>query len=226
LKDKNSLAIVAKYPEERKVKTRLIPYLGPKKSKDLYEAMLLDTLSLAGGCGFFDETNLFYRAANSNIYFDKFKNKGIKIHRQKGHDLGEVFLDIFKRLSGSSGKIVIIGSDSPTLPVEYLRISIKILLSYSVVLGPALDGGFYLIGVNTKDFLEKEPDYSRIFEDVNWSTEKTLRDLINNLEKRKLSFGLVPEWYDIDSPSDLELLRESLSKSSDDEYIALKNLDF
>ena len=222
--DNDSLVIVAKDPEKGKVKTRLIPYMGQKKSRDFYEAMLLETISLANRCDFFDEIGLFYRSAKSNNYFRKFKNKGIKVLKQRGIDLGEVFLDIFERLSSSSRRVIIIGSDSPTLPLDYLKISLRILLSYSIVLGPALDGGFYLIGVDMKKFKQKKPDYLNIFDDVNWSTKKTLTDVINNLKKRELSYGLIPEWYDIDGPDDLELLRESFIKSRDDEYTRLKKL--
>lgn len=226
MKEKCAIAVVAKYPEEGKVKTRLISHLGYIKSRDLYAAMFLDTIDRIKDLDLFDGSSIFYRPLSNKEYFLGFKEKGFSLFVQDGKDLGEVFTDIFKKLSKSFDKILIIGSDSPTMPAMYFNMTLKILEIYDIVLGPALDGGFYLIGLDARDLEKKDIEYKRMFKNIRWSTEKTFTDLLRNLEKNNMSFGLIPEWYDIDTPKDLELLRESLKKSGKKEYMNLKKIEF
>lgn len=223
--DARAIAIVAKYPQEGQVKTRLSAYLDNKKTKDLYEAMLLDTLELVKDCKSFEGKYVFYRPHDRKDYFDKFSKEGFKISLQKGKDLGRVFTDIFIRLSDEYKKVIIIGSDSPTLPERYLVFSVNILDSYESVLGPAVDGGFYLIGFNRSSF-KNVSVLKSVFKDINWSTDKTLSGLTHNLEAQDISYGFIPEWYDVDEPADLELLRHSIKNSREGLYRNLKRLRY
>lgn len=225
-KGKCAIVLVAKYPEKGKVKTRLISHLGYSKSRDLYAAMFIDTVERIKDLGVFDGRFIFYRPSSSRDYFLSFKEKGFGLFAQDGKDLGEVFCHIFKKLSESFARILIIGSDSPTLPIMYFDMCLKILDAYDIVLGPALDGGFYLIGIDTGDLDKKDIEYKKMFRGIRWSTEKTFTDLLRNLEKNDISYGLIPEWYDVDEPKYLELLRESLKKSRNTEYINLKRMKF
>lgn len=95
--------------------------------------------------------------------------------------------------------MAILGSDSPTLPVEHIRALLK--CDADVALGPTLDGGYYGIGCRKV----QQP----MFDGVRWSTSEALRGTIHSVERCGLSYALGPEWFDIDRPEDLVRLSEA-----------------
>ena len=97
-------------------------------------------------------------------------------------------------------KIVIIGADTPTLPEEIIIEAFEQLTSQNqVVIGPATDGGYYLIGVN-----QLQP---ALFENINWSSENVLTETLARAGEASLTISQLPAWDDIDSPHDLEKLK-------------------
>ena len=127
---------------------------------------------------------------------------------QRGNNLGareqNVFMDLFK---GGFSKVVMIGSDLPTLPPLHLIEAFKQIEVLSVVLGPATDGGYYLIG------LRKPPKHGRIpdlFSQVRWSTADTLVDTVRVALSGGLAVKYVTPWYDVDTKDDLAKLRRDL----------------
>jgi glycosyltransferase A (GT-A) superfamily protein (DUF2064 family) len=97
---------------------------------------------------------------------------------------------------------LLIGTDSPSLPRSLLRRSMILLRQTNVLLGPSLDGGYYLIGI--RDSL---PD---IFGGIRWGGSRVLEQTINRLRRDHTNFLIGPAWYDIDRPDDLFLLVEHL----------------
>lgn len=194
-----ALIYFAKVPTPGKVKTRLQPDLSPAPAARLYEAFVYDTLSrtsaLKGitrllGCDPDRDHPFFQRLA------DRF---GLIRFNQTGNDLGSRMKNAFREARRRGfGAAVIIGTDSPTLPVEYLREAFRRLRKSRLVLGPSTDGGYYLIGV-------KGP-IPPIFNGILWGGREVFSQTLDRLVRRGLQAELLPFWYDIDTTEDLHFL--------------------
>ena len=99
--------------------------------------------------------------------------------------------------------VVLVGADSPTLPVEYVERAFAELERADVVLGPATDGGFYLVGCG--------PARPPLFGGVAWGGASVLIDTIKALADPQWRLSLLPPWYDVDAPADLSMLRGHLA---------------
>jgi glycosyltransferase A (GT-A) superfamily protein (DUF2064 family) len=91
-----------------------------------------------------------------------------------------------------------VGTDSPTLPIEYVEQAFAELASADVVLGPATDGGYYLVGCG--------PNCPPIFEGIAWSTGRVLADTVAALAEERWRLAVLPPWYDIDTAEDWLML--------------------
>ncbi|MBI3753823.1 MAG: TIGR04282 family arsenosugar biosynthesis glycosyltransferase, partial [Deltaproteobacteria bacterium] len=129
---------------------------------------------------------------------------GITIIPQKGKDLGGRLQNIFSQLfSIGYKKITIIGTDSPDLPVEYIKKSFAMLKGKTeLVLGPAEDGGYYLIAMSKE---RKE-----IFRDIPWSTNIVFKKTMKKAKRVGLKAAILPKWYDVDNIDSLKVLRDNL----------------
>ena len=105
------------------------------------------------------------------------------------------------------GRVVIIGTDSPTLPRAYIREAFKRLKTkskgYSLVLGPSTDGGYYLIGCSG--------GIPPVFKGITWSSAQVLTQTLQRAVQKGLKAQLLPFWYDADTVEDIDLLAEHLS---------------
>ena len=120
---------------------------------------------------------------------------------QRGVDLGARMLNCIKELSARShDRILLLGSDSPTLPIAHVEQAFATLDRTDAVLGPTDDGGYYAVGC-------RRPD-TRMFAGVTWSSEDTLRETEAAFRSCELSVSLLPEWYDVDT--EVELARLAL----------------
>ena len=118
---------------------------------------------------------------------------------QSGADLGEKMCHCLEGLLAEGfKKVLVVGSDSPTLPVEHVTAAIGALEITDVVLGPCEDGGFYLVGARQAD--------PRMFDAVTWSDGETRVQTVQAVEAVGLSVAEVGEWYDVDEPGDLDRL--------------------
>src|SRR5262249_18288534 len=123
---------------------------------------------------------------------------------QADGDLGQRLSDFFTRqLEGGAGAVAAVGADSPTLPVEYVTRAFDELGRADVVLGPATDGGYYLVGCG--------PCLPPLFEGIRWSTGHVLADTVAHLADPRWRLSLLPPWYDVDTPSDWALLAGHLA---------------
>jgi glycosyltransferase A (GT-A) superfamily protein (DUF2064 family) len=121
---------------------------------------------------------------------------------QSGKDLGERLKNAFLEFKDNGTPVIIIGSDSPGLPVQYLIDSTGLLSDNDIVLGPTEDGGFYSIAI--KNISETIID--DIFNNIRWSTSFALNDIVKNIKMVNKKFALSGKWYDIDVPGDIERL--------------------
>jgi rSAM/selenodomain-associated transferase 1 len=189
---KNLLIIFTKNPELGKVKTRLAQTIGNDKALLIYKHLLTHTAN------FCKEVNADKHVFYSDIIGDNeyFNSVTFKKLLQEGDDLGEkmkkAFIDGFSK---GYKNIIVIGSDCYDLTTNDLDKAFEKLNFHDFVLGPALDGGYYLLGMNT-------PFYS-VFENKTWSTESVLRDTINDIKEEYLSYFLINELSDIDYEEDL-----------------------
>jgi rSAM/selenodomain-associated transferase 1 len=123
-------------------------------------------------------------------------------------------------LSSGYASVVLINSDSPTLPPGMLEEAIAALAPPGdrIVLGPADDGGYYLIGLKSA--------HRRLFEDVDWSTDRVLRQTVDRSAELGLELHMLPAWYDLDDAGSLaRACRELLSSDQDGGYPAPRTRD-
>jgi rSAM/selenodomain-associated transferase 1 len=127
---------------------------------------------------------------------------------QVGADLGER-LTSAARWARDQGyaKFLFVGSDSPTLPITYVELAFNLLESRDVVIGPSVDGGYYLIGFSARGAALIIPN---LFEGIAWSTDVVFRQTLERVQSLNARLGLLPPWYDIDTPADVQLLRAHL----------------
>jgi glycosyltransferase A (GT-A) superfamily protein (DUF2064 family) len=114
-------------------------------------------------------------------------------------------------------KVVLIGSDIPDLPSDFIKKSFNYLHLYDTVIGPSKDGGYYLIG------FKKESFNPLIFQNVKWSAETVFKDTMQFLKNSKLKIIVLPEWYDIDTIDDLHDL---YSRNQYTDFSSSKTMSF
>lgn len=210
---------MAKIPEAGKVKTRLQPILNANESAELAKCFLQDTENKANSIS----GNVFMAITpldESNKLDEILQHKPL-LFEQTGEDLGERMFNAFKLvLNKGFDAVVMIGTDSPTFPADFIEQTFEFLeLETDIVLGKTEDGGFYLIGV--KDEIDE-----RIFENVAWSSDKTFEKVWENIMNLNLHLREVPSWYDVDEPKDLERLKNELLNNENANRRASKTFEF
>ncbi|MCB0713332.1 MAG: TIGR04282 family arsenosugar biosynthesis glycosyltransferase [Ignavibacteriae bacterium] len=196
------LLVFAKYPRAGRVKTRLLPDLTPNEAADLYRAFLCDSLATYVEKSARFETHLMIADERDKEAFTSMIvesevaslneiDRLLKVGIQSGDDLGERLSAGFGRaFYEASGAVCAIGTDHPTLPDEFLLQAFDLLGSNDLVIGPAADGGYYLIGMNQL--------YPSLFQSMPWSQETLFGETIREAERLNLSIAKLPEWYDVD----------------------------
>lgn len=195
-----AVVLFARDPILGKVKTRLSPFLDDETILKLYTCFLNDSLDKIRQV---DSADLFVGIAPSNQsgFFTGQQGSDTHLFVQEGETLGDKMRQAFKdRFEEGYKKIVIIGSDSPSLPVSYIERALG--SDKDLVLGPSTDGGYYLIGMREK--------VVEVFDGVAWGTEEVLRETYERLAKEGAELELLPVWYDIDSPDDLKFFKTHL----------------
>ncbi|MGI8788681.1 MAG: TIGR04282 family arsenosugar biosynthesis glycosyltransferase [Pyrinomonadaceae bacterium] len=196
-----TIIVMTKVPLAGTVKTRLQPFLSAKQSATLAECFLLDTISKVE----LSENNLMiaYSPVEKLNALSAILPECENFFGQTGATLGERMFNAFEfAFRENSDAVVMIGTDSPTLPAEFIRQAFGELKRSDAVLGATADGGFYLIGLRKSR--------REIFERVAWSSPQTFEQTARNIEKLNLKLALLPVWYDVDTPEDFERLKKDL----------------
>ena len=197
------LIVFAKEPQNGNVKTRLKSHLSDAQRINLYKAFLKDTFALVKKIKC-ESRILAFESAKKDPSYLKGIGKGFAFHKQKGKGLGERMHAAFRyAVRQEYSKIIIIGSDSPTLPPAFIRQAFKELNKNDAVLGPSLDGGFYLIGL--------KKTCHPVFKGIKWSTRRVLKQALENLRNLHKTVALLPQWFDVDDPSGLGRLKQYLA---------------
>jgi rSAM/selenodomain-associated transferase 1 len=191
----NAIVVFAKFPESGKVKTRLGKQIGNDAAASLYKLFMAQTFRFTAQL---DATCFVtVEPADRVAQFVDFVPKGCQVFAQEGPDLGQRLIHAFDFVfSEISARVIALGTDSPTLPPEYVTEAFERLEYSDVVIGPAEDGGYYLIGVN-------QPQRA-LFEEVSWSSDSVLKATIERAQCTGLSYSLLPIWYDVDELDSLQ----------------------
>lgn len=197
----NLLMVFVKNPQRGKVKTRLAKTVGDEKALQVYRILLDHTIIIAKrvNCDkaifysdYIDETDMWRKAK-----FNQFV--------QNGNDLGERMYNAFKYAFSKNYKnVVIIGSDCLELNEHIISEAFDILKDNEVVIGPAKDGGYYLLGMRKL--------YREVFINKQWSTENVLLDTLLDIAQLNISMKLLSTLSDIDEEKDLEVHKNLFEK--------------
>ena len=192
-----AIVVFTRYPEAGKVKTRLIPALGPAGAADLHRRMALHTLQVADRAG----ATVEVRHTGSDLESIRQCFGAKRAYAMQGEgDLGarmsRALTDQFRL---GTDRAIIIGTDCPALTPALLRLALSCLHRRDLVLGPAADGGYYLIGLRTP-----RPE---LFTGIEWGTERVLAQTLQAARRLNLSVHLLPRLGDVDTPDDLATWR-------------------
>ncbi len=193
---RNLLMIFAKNADHGKVKTRLARTVGDDKALYIYLKLLEHTHAVAG---MVDADKIIHYSERIEEFgvldyykFPKYLQKGDSLGSRMNNAFGQAFAMGYEN-------VIIIGSDCYELSDEIVTSAFEALEKHDVVVGPAHDGGYYLLGMRRH--------YSHLFRDKVWSTSDVLLDTILDLQKLKVSYLLLPALRDVDEEEDLGELR-------------------
>jgi rSAM/selenodomain-associated transferase 1 len=202
-----ALAVMAKAPRAGKVKTRLSPPLTPAEAADLNVCFLRDTaeniFAVAGSGG--AAGVISYTPVGEEALFDNLLPADFALIPQRGDGFGERLLATAQDLlSCGYGSVCLIDSDSPTVPAASFEQAVAELQKEGdrIVLGPAVDGGYYLIGLKRA--------HSELFADIAWSTSSVFSETVAAAKEAGIEVVVLPLWYDVDDRETLELLAAEL----------------
>jgi rSAM/selenodomain-associated transferase 1 len=191
------LGLFAKWPAPGAAKTRLCAVRGEEWGARVARAFLLDSVERLAAVG--DRRVLAFAPAAAEADFAALVRGRFALAPQGDGDLGARLARFAAgQFAAGAGSLVLVGADSPTLPVEYVERAFAELGRADVVLGPATDGGYYLIG-----FGRRVPP---VFDGIAWGTSRALADTVARLEGPAWRLALLPPWYDVDTPDDWAML--------------------
>jgi rSAM/selenodomain-associated transferase 1 len=198
----NALLVMAKRPISGGSKTRLVPPLSQEEAAALYECFLRDSLELMRQVPG-SQPVVVYTPGHAGAYFADLA-PDFEHLPQQGRGLGTRLDNALTHYLGLGyRRVVAVDSDSPTLPLTYLMAAFEALARPNdVVLGPADDGGYYLIGL-------KKPA-PRLLRQVRMSTSHVLKDTLALAKEEGLRVELLPSWYDVDDTQSLARLAAEL----------------
>lgn len=199
------LIVFTRYPEAGKTKTRLIPVLGKEGAAKLHQQLTEGTISQAKQLK--NTRQLFvevYFTGGSQKLMEAWLGNDIFYQNQVTGDLGLKMAAAFE-MSFNSGieKVVLIGTDCPGLNADLMAKAFNELDGQDLVLGPALDGGYYLIGL--RRFVPE------IFMGINWGTAEVLGQSVAIAQNLNLAIAYLPPLADIDRPEDISILPPSIN---------------
>ena len=231
----NHLIIFIKYPEPGKVKTRLSKGIGKVNAAMLYK-LFVETLlkrisyskhygedkDVLNSCHY--ETTIFFSPEDKNSEIKDWLGPKYddKISPQHGNNLGERIYNAFRQISNTMAKkVVIIGSDTPALDKETVLQAFDLLNHNDTVIGPTIDGGYFLLGLSFLTDTFKKDKLWNIFSDIDWSTENVFTQTIDSIKSCGLTYKLLSEYYDIDTLPDLTRLKHDIQKRKEikDEHL-------
>jgi rSAM/selenodomain-associated transferase 1 len=215
--DHCAVAVMAKAPRPGEVKTRLVPPLSEAEAALLSGCFIRDIAGniLAATEAAPIEGYVAYSPAGSEALFEPLLPERIGLLPPRRIGLGASLLDAAEDLlAGGYGSVCLVNADSPTLPTAVLVEAARALAAPGdrLVLGPAEDGGYYLIGLSYP--------HRRLFEDIAWSTDRVFRQTLERAAELRLDTVTLPGWYDVDDVAALRRLAGELRDPDPARYAA------
>jgi uncharacterized protein len=195
---------MTKAPRAGTVKTRLVPPLTAEEAAELNICFLRD---ISQGIQRSKETTgkgagvAVYTPVGAEDAYEKILPPEFFLMPQRGQQFGDRLCSAAEDLfSVGFESVCLINSDSPTVPADYFSQATRVLAESDgrIVLGPSDDGGYYLIGLKRL--------HPRLFEDIDWSTEKVLQQTIDRAAEIKMGVHFLPSWFDVDDRATLQRL--------------------
>jgi rSAM/selenodomain-associated transferase 1 len=196
------LGLFAKQPLPGQVKTRLAAGSSPEWAAAVANAFLHDLLERLAGVD--ARRVLVFAPPKAAAYFATVAGGTFEAAPQAEGDLGHRLTVFFaEQLRAGARSVVVLGTDSPTVPLEYVERAFRELERADVVVGPATDGGYYLVGCGRR--------LPPIFDGIAWGTSHVLADTVARLADERGRLALLPPWYDVDTLDDWQALRGHLA---------------
>lgn len=188
-----ALVLFCRAPVPGRCKTRLAADIGPEQAATIYGQMLLHTWNVVQQL---DVTPMVYVAEQEDA--DVVSNLlHVSVTIQDGYSLGDRMYDAVAAARCDHDAVVVLGSDVPDLQVAHVHTALEYLKTSDVVLGPASDGGYWLLGLHG--------DFPELFVDIPWSTSDVLHTTTRRCDNLGLSYVLVDTLVDVDTAADLRL---------------------
>ncbi len=200
---KQHLIIFTRYPEPGKTKTRLIPALGTVGAANLQRQMTEHTLSQVKQLQASTAISLEVRFAGGDSQLMQDWLGSDLIYQSQGEgDLGKRMMrSLLYAFQKNAEQVVIIGTDCPGVNAEILATAFKQLHAFDLVLGPAVDGGYYLIGMRQL--------FAELFTNIDWGTSQVFAQTLEIAQKLNLSVFYLPTLADVDRPEDLPIWEQT-----------------
>ncbi|MBL4820630.1 MAG: TIGR04282 family arsenosugar biosynthesis glycosyltransferase [Gammaproteobacteria bacterium] len=192
------ILVFAKAPLEGQVKTRLVPELGTSRALDLHCAMVAYQIRrvIEGNIA---PMELWVSSNPSHAFFQSLCEKA-HIYEQRGNDLGQRMLHAVKSALQRGDSVLLVGTDCPSVDQQYLEQAMGLLQQgVDVILGPAEDGGYVLIGMN-----QTHPE---LFRDISWGSDQVMASTVERIISAGLSYKSLETRWDVDRPEDLVRLK-------------------
>ena len=197
---KKALIVFVKAPVQGKVKTRLQPCIAPERIVEIYKSFMNEILAKCAHLKGISKYMGCTPTKNDDFLKTMGKTYRMRLFVQRGKDLRErifnAFHDHFKK---GYTEVVLIGSDSPTIPADYIEMAFTELKKNDFVVGPCFDQGLYLIGARKKKVDE-------IFSNIRLDTGEDVNTILRIMNSMNIRFYMLPFWYDIDTIDDLRFL--------------------
>ena len=195
-KNRQTILVFLRAPEKGRVKTRLARDIGEEKALALYREFVGFTLTAVKSSGM-DSRICFYPENKIGLLTD-WLGKDHYYMPQTGDDLGQRMENALSRVFDQGAeKAVLVGTDIPDIRASHFVTAFDLLSHRDVVLGPSLDGGYWLIG------FRKEGFYPGLFHQMSWGTDCVFKTTRDKCRSAGLSLGLLPALQDIDTLADL-----------------------
>lgn len=196
------LGLFAKLPQPGQVKTRLAAETSPEWAAQVARAFLLDMLDRLSVIP--ARRILAFAPAEAGAAFAVLAGERYILVPQATGDLGQRLEAFFsQQLAAGARQTILLGTDSPTVPLALLEQAFDELEQADVVLGPATDGGYYLIGCG--------PRLPPLFANIRWSSRHVLADTLACFPQDSWRLAVLPPWYDVDTLDDWHVLRGHLA---------------
>jgi hypothetical protein len=196
-----AIALFLKPPVPGRVKTRLAKDIGDEAACNIYRSLADHAMQQAQASGV--PLVLFFDGATRDELPEDWRGAANRCLPQQGADLGQRMAAAFSTLfTEGAQQVVLIGSDIPGIDRSYLQQAFQLLVNHDLVIGPAFDGGYCLIGFNRQGFTPA------VFSAIPWSTEQVLELSLTRAAKANLTVGLLPTLQDIDTLADLQSVEQ------------------